>query len=398
MENLADKGTGDQYTAAEFNVNQNERENAVTDSGQSLPGDNYQLSRAMSINAGGADYYGVTGGPTAYIASSLGSLRSPPAYYQGQRVRGRVPTTNGSSPTINVGAVGVVSILKEDGVTALGGGEMTTGADFELRYDTTAGAFLLKAASPDATKTSKGILFLGDQRIILSNNGVDPNNDIDFSIGRFTFDDGSGQAISNAYTKQLDATFVAGNNQGMLDTGTKAVDTSYKCFAIYNPTNGLTDYLASTSAISPTLPSGYTKKRRIGAIRTDDSNNIIGFIQQEKLFRYKDRILDWNANPGTTNAVLAVLTVPLGVITNTMLNLSYATAAPQEIIFTDPAENDSVPSTLNKTLVSNGGTTRQAEILVRTNTSSQVRFRATNGVASVFRIQTLGYIDETLED
>lgn len=398
MENLPTKITGDQYTAAEFNVNQNERENAVTDSGQTLGVDQFQLSRAMSINAGGADYYSATGGPTAYVLTSVGSLRSPSAYYNGQRIRFRPPTNNTGGATVNVGGVGVVSILKEDGVSALLPGDLTTSQDAECRYSISAAGFLLKAAAPDATQTSTGVSFLGDQRIILSNNSVDPNSDIDFGGGRFTFDDGSGEAIVSALTKQLDSTWVAGNNQGGLDTGSKAIDTWYHSFAIHNPVNGNSDYLFSTSASSPTLPAGYTKKRRIGSLRTDSSNNIIGFFQKGKRFQYKARITDINGvNPGVTGTLVAI-TTPLGVETQAMLLAHWSTGAARYLLITSPSEDNNAASSTFCTL-SSSGIRSHIELLVKTNTSSQIRHRANLSVTpALYLVFTLGWIDESLED
>jgi hypothetical protein len=403
MQNIPTKNTGDSYTSAEFNQSNDELKNAITDSGQTLSGsDSFQISQAASVNAAGADYYDDSGVADAYVLSKPGtsSLRSPPAYFEGMTIRFRPTNANTGGSTVNVAAVGVVSILKEDGVSALSPGDLTTANDVECRYDIGAGAFLLKAGSPDATKTSKGILFLGDQRIILSNNGVDPNNDIDFTVGRFTFDDGTGQAISNSYTKQLDATFVAGNNQGMLDTGTKAIDTWYHCFAIYNPTNGLRDYLASTSATSPTLPAGYTKKRRIGAIRTDGSNNIIPFFQYEKWFQYPDRNFEIDiTTPGNTGT-LAVITTPLGIPTIAKLHVGFVANATRYLLVSSPDEtNVAVTANSPYTLYSNSGERFATEIDVKTDTSSQIRYRSDGAAAVVrFLVHLLAYEDYTLED
>lgn len=257
-----------------------------------------------------------------------------------------------------------------------------------------------KALIFDATKSSKGILFLGDQRIILANNVTDPNNDINFSVGRFTFDDGSGQAISPAYTKLLDATFIAGNGQGALDTGAKASGTWYHCFAIFNPTNGLSDYLFSTSVAAPTLPAGYTKKRRIGAIRTDVSSNIIPFFQYGKWFQYIDRIEDIDiTTPGNTGT-LAVITTPLGIPTRGKLNIGFTANAERYLLVTSPDEtNVAVDANSPFTLSSNDGHRHSTEAYIKTDVLSQIRYRSDQAAAVVrFLIQTMGYEDHTLED
>ena len=75
-------------------------------------------------------------------------------------------------------------------------------------------------------------------------------------------------------TKRIDENWAEGDNAGGLDTGTVAADTTYYCFAIYNPATQTSDFLFSTSLSSPILPSGYTKKERVGQILTDASSNI----------------------------------------------------------------------------------------------------------------------------
>lgn len=65
-----------------------------------------------------------------------------------------------------------------------------------------------------------------------------------------------------------------------LDTGTIAANTWYNAFLIYNPTTETTAGLFSTSRTSPTMPSGYTKKRFIGSLRTDgDADFLYGETQ-----------------------------------------------------------------------------------------------------------------------
>lgn len=125
-----------------------------------------------------------------------------------------------------------------------------------------------------ATSTAQGIAYLTTP-VSWTNNTTDANNDIDYTIGVIDHDDGSGQSLATtALTKQLDATFVAGNNQGGLDTGTKANSTWYQKFAITNNTTNAVDYLFTTSRTSPTIPSGWTKRRWLGAVRTNASGNI----------------------------------------------------------------------------------------------------------------------------
>jgi hypothetical protein len=63
------------------------------------------------------------------------------------------------------------------------------------------------------------------------------------------------------------------NGANGLDTGSEAANTWYSLWVIYKPTTNTTAGLISISASSPTMPSGYAKKRLIGWVRNDASSN-----------------------------------------------------------------------------------------------------------------------------
>lgn len=52
------------------------------------------------------------------------------------------------------------------------------------------------------------------------------------------------------------------------DSGAWATNTWYAVFVVCNEDGSLSGVLASTSATAPTMPSGYTRKRRVGYVRT----------------------------------------------------------------------------------------------------------------------------------
>jgi hypothetical protein len=104
--------------------------------------------------------------------------------------------------------------------------------------------------------------------------GAASTTDITIYSGGYSSDDGVFMEVSSDLTKGIDASWTAGTAQGGLDTGTVGANTVYYVFVIHNPSTGVTDGLISTSRTSPTMPSGYTKKRLLGFIRTDVSNLI----------------------------------------------------------------------------------------------------------------------------
>jgi hypothetical protein len=81
------------------------------------------------------------------------------------------------------------------------------------------------------------------------------------------------------------ATTTSGANG--LDTGSAAYSTWYSVWVIYN--GSTVAGLLSTSATSPTLPTGYTYKARVGWIRTQSATNYypLSFIQYGRRVQYK---------------------------------------------------------------------------------------------------------------
>lgn len=75
----------------------------------------------------------------------------------------------------------------------------------------------------------------------------------------------------DGYIEASSTITVSGSSSGAngLDTGSIAASTWYCAFVVYNPTSQTTAGLFSLSKTSPTLPSGYTKKRFIGYIYSD---------------------------------------------------------------------------------------------------------------------------------
>lgn len=244
---------------------------------------------------------------------------------------------------------------------------------------------------------------------VLANNGADAANDIDVGVGSCRSDDDAENIkLAAAITKRLDAPFAAGTNQGGLDTGAEAVSTWYHLWAIKNPATGAVDALFSLSATSPTMPAGYTKKRRLGAVRNDAASAILAFDQYGDEFWLDTPILDVNAaNPGTA-AVTRALTTPGGVKCQAVLNAGVSqnssagvalylssldaadlaaslTVAPLGTVATASGSVDNVHE---------GGQAR-----VWTDTSSQIRSRVNaSGANTNVRIATLGWRDQRGKD
>lgn len=242
----------------------------------------------------------------------------------------------------------------------------------------------------------------------IANNATDPNNDIDFGPRSFTFSDYTGRAtITESLTKRLDANWGRGNNQGGLDTGTKAATSTYHCHVIYNPDTESKDYLFSLSAIAPTLPAGYTKFSRVWSILTDASANILGFTQERKYCRLDAWILEGYLQSIPTTRTTYNFSLPNGIKVRAKLNAFLQISNPSQVsavIISDPDTPDQAPgtgaTTTNFSLLvarGSGPANCAAELNVASNTSGQIAYRANNAYAQVSTVNT-GWEDYTLEE
>ena len=64
------------------------------------------------------------------------------------------------------------------------------------------------------------------------------------------------------------------------DGGSEAANTWYHVFIIYNPATNAVAGLLSASATAPTLPSGYTAWRLVGAVRNNGSSNLFRTLKR----------------------------------------------------------------------------------------------------------------------
>ena len=241
------------------------------------------------------------------------------ATWNGMLIRFRPKFTNTGNATVNLAGLNggtPINIVNESGV-ALSAGELSTNRDAFLRYDLANTRFILLNSTLQsavetlqsqvipATTTTQGIAYL-NKPITLSYNSTTV---IDYSAGTFQFDDGSDSGVLSAGSIDITDFFpTPGNN------------TPYYLFAVKNLTTGATTVIPSNSKTSPTLPSGFTKKKYVGALMTNGSGEIRsgtwiygnGVYEFEYIVEVEDVVLD---NPSTGETVHP-LTIPLNVFAN----------------------------------------------------------------------------------
>lgn len=112
--------------------------------------------------------------------------------------------------------------------------------------------------------------------LTLRTNAGAPTTTVNIAADEVVLEDSSGYPFKVSSVSLTPAITTSGANG--LDTGAEAGDTWYYVYVIAKA-DGTVAGLFSTSATSPTMPSGYTFKALVGAVRNNGSSNFINFRQ-----------------------------------------------------------------------------------------------------------------------
>ncbi|MEE9159945.1 MAG: hypothetical protein V3U60_16360 [Gammaproteobacteria bacterium] len=141
--------------ANEFNPNQNELENAVTTTGQTLDEFNeFQLSESMARYAAtGGVFYQDSGSANNYVLAALGSFQAPAgAYLDGMEVVFKAGNDSTAASLINVSNIGDVSLTTPDGSALTD--EIVAGEYQTARYSNSNNRFELLSSSGNFVSSS----------------------------------------------------------------------------------------------------------------------------------------------------------------------------------------------------------------------------------------------------
>jgi len=204
----------------------------------------------------------------------------------------------------------------------------------------------------------------------------------------------SGMALASAYTKTTSA-WAVGTATGSLDTGTIANSTWYHVWLIQRTDTSVVDVLISTSATAPTMPTNYTRKRRIGAMKTNGSAQWTKFVQIDDEFLWDAVVGDASGVSIGTSSASVTLTVPTGVQVQAIVyiggaagtsGLNYLTAYSPDVTTHGAGLGASQASWTT------GSTVGTGTDHIRTNTSAQIKVVAAQA-SSQYSIATAGWID-----
>jgi hypothetical protein len=227
---------------------------------------------------------------------------------------------------------------------------------------------------------------------------------VNIATGQCVESGGTYALTLSASTKviQSSGSWTAGTGNNGLDTGAIANSTWYHVFVICKADGTSPDILFSTSATAPTMPTGYTLKRRIGALRTGLAGIDNNWVQRGDTFLWNAPQGDVAAtNPGIS-AITRTLSTPPGVRTCALVTVGFDASAlgdnPSSILLSDLSIADTSPNIAASTMIGYSASATINNVHVRaevwTNTSSQIRSRLQlSSTNTVLRIQTHGWHD-----
>jgi hypothetical protein len=205
--------------------------------------------------------------------------------------------------------------------------------------------------------------------------------------------------LASSISKTTSA-WAAGSGNGGLDTGTIAASTWYHVHEIKNPTTGAVDALASLSATSPTLPSGFTIFRRVGSLKTDSSSHWVSFTQRGDEFTLVTTVTDIsNSTQSTTAVTYTMASVPTGIVVKWLGSGDFESTANEaggRIVALDKADQGATSGSVGAesllVIAASGVARLTAKMAAYTNASAQISVRA-DVALSAFHLNTDGWID-----
>jgi hypothetical protein len=239
-----------------------------------------------------------------------------------------------------------------------------------------------------------------------SNNSTDPTNDVDITAGKCRDSTDAQNIFGTAMTKRLDAGWVAGSAQGFRNSAAAITDTTYHVYAVSKALGADPDYYAHTSTTVATVitalqaetgGSAYVYARRIFSL-VRASSTILAFRHlagDDVIWDVIDASL--NTTSVGTSSSLRTVKVPTGLQIEAIMDVGLLeTTNDVFVLVTDPAQTDTAPTSSLfdfRHWSANPGPVN-VEMVRRTNTSAQVRTRASQAsVSSDFWIKTRGYRD-----
>lgn len=245
-----------------------------------------------------------------------------------------------------------------------------------------------------------------------SRHAGDLNNDIEIKAGMCRSDDDTFDIIiPSNIIKRTDAAWTAGTNQGCMDTGTKGTSTSLAIFAIGGPS--VAGDVVFSKTLSPIMPSGYTKKRRIFAHGVDGSGNNRPYTQRGDRgeIPVASRILDFDttlvssggySHAGLTTQIPTIAGLRMKAIFNVYFRRTSGTTNAM-VLFGDGAIAPNLTTgPLPDAMTTSTSDVHAAEHIKYTTSNGYLPFEVTgaggNDINAILRLSATGWIDRRGQD
>lgn len=226
-----------------------------------------------------------------------------------------------------------------------------------------------------------------------------PGGTATVTVGAGAAIDSTGSAVITfgGMTKTLSA-FVAGNGNGAFESGSAPSNTFLYLFLIMTAA-GDADLLLSQSPTAPTMPSGFTKFRRIGCVPTNASAQASAFSHVGDEFLWGAAVSEYNATPvNTASTLIPLFGLPQNIPLTAKFRFLAGGPATNGILFQSPDEAASVANSpagnLQGSWIGNGQCS--GDLAIRTS-SRQIRCCTVASGANLSLV-TVGFIDRRGRD
>jgi len=199
--------------------------------------------------------------------------------------------TNTSSVTLNPSGFGAISVVKDTtaGPVALTGGEIIANNVISVVYYATSNTFhLLNAVIASASGATAPLC--GASGLVITNSVGTPNTIITITANQVVMQTTGGLVInrSNISTSINISTGTVTSTAGGMDGEAPGISGWLYVWMIDNGSAASAiASLATGNGLTPNMPSGYTFKCRLGAMRVDGSGNLLRTIQNGNTAQYK---------------------------------------------------------------------------------------------------------------
>lgn len=249
-------------------------------------GDYTQMLKAIVIKGLQGCYFniGMAAGTTDAISSSYTPAIT--ALANGMALYVRAASVNATTtPTFtpNIGTIVAKQIVKGAGAVLTTGDIAGGGHWIEMQYDLILDKWILLNPATGVNSSISVAVQGAFKNLQASSSGISAS--VGVICDQIVLEDIASNYVT-ARNVNLTINSSASGSNG-LDVGLLATSTWYSIWVIRR-SDGITAGLLSTSLASPTLPSGFTHKARVGWVRTDSSPNKypLAFKQLGRLVKY----------------------------------------------------------------------------------------------------------------